>query len=291
MQYFDLNEKKVHGTTDFPFEYYYVDHTHPRYVMNYHWHIEFELIRVLSGSLEMTLDDESFPLHPGELVFVGDGVLHAGEPKDCIYECLVFDPMPFMKLIPVCSSYIKQITDHSIQVDSFISKEHADVHQIIGHMFRALSEAKPGFEMESFGCIAAFFGHLFTEHLYTERDPATWKRRRRIRQLRDVIDYMNANYASPINLGDLAASVSMSPKYFCRFFSQMTHRTPIDYLNRQRIEHACLELSTTDATVTEVALNCGFSDLSYFIKTFRRYKGVTPGQYNITHNDRISAAN
>ena len=53
----------------------------------------------------------------------------------------------------------------------------------------------------------------------------------------------------------------------------------MDYLNYQRIEHACYALSTGDAAVTDVAYACGFNDLSYFIKTFRKYKGVTPGQY------------
>ena len=71
----------------------------------------------------------------------------------------------------------------------------------------------------------------------------------------------------------------MTPKYFCRFFLEMTHRTPIDYLNYQRIEHACYQLVTTDASITDIAYSCGFNDLSYFIKTFKKYKGITPGKY------------
>ena len=74
--------------------------------------------------------------------------------------------------------------------------------------------------------------------------------------------------------------ISMSPKYFCRFFSEMTHQTPMDYLNRQRIEQACYELSTTGDSITDIAYRNGFNDLSYFIRTFKKYKGTTPGKYN-----------
>ena len=77
----------------------------------------------------------------------------------------------------------------------------------------------------------------------------------------------------------MSSSVNMSPKYFCRFFQEMTHRTPVDYLNYYRIERACYQLLTTDQSITEVAYNSGFNDLSYFIKTFKKYKGTTPKKY------------
>ena len=71
----------------------------------------------------------------------------------------------------------------------------------------------------------------------------------------------------------------MNPKYFCRFFRQITLRTPIDYLNYYRIECAREQLAATDASITEVALGCGFNDISYFTKTFKKYMGLTPRQY------------
>ena len=64
----------------------------------------------------------------------------------------------------------------------------------------------------------------------------------------------------------------------------MTHHTPIEYLNICRIEHACYQLITTGDSVTDIAFNCGFNDLSYFIKTFRRYKGTTPKRYLTSAN-------
>ena len=59
----------------------------------------------------------------------------------------------------------------------------------------------------------------------------------------------------------------------------MTRRSPIDYLNYYRIETACLRLSSTEESITDIAYGCGFNDLSYFIKIFKKYKGVSPRKY------------
>ena len=71
----------------------------------------------------------------------------------------------------------------------------------------------------------------------------------------------------------------MNEKYFCRYFRSMTERTPIDYLNYYRIECACEMLTTKNISVKEAAISCGFNDESYFIKTFHKYKGITPKQF------------
>ena len=72
----------------------------------------------------------------------------------------------------------------------------------------------------------------------------------------------------------------MNEKYLCRFFKDYTSRTPIDYINNLRIEAACHELTSGDMTITEAAIECGFNDISYFSKMFKKYKGITPREYS-----------
>lgn len=54
----DRNENRKRGTYEFPFEFHHIDSTHPRYVMSYHWHVEYELMRILKGTLTVTLDEK-----------------------------------------------------------------------------------------------------------------------------------------------------------------------------------------------------------------------------------------
>ena len=135
------------------------------------------------------------------------------------------------------------------------------------------------YELIVFGQFYHFFGLIFSNHYCLDNPTQNRKDYKRILQLKQVLEFIEKNYANPLTLQQLSASVSMSPKYFCRFFSEMTHQTPMDYLNRQRIEEACYQLAATDDSITEIAYRNGFNDLSYFIRTFKKYKGTTPGKY------------
>ena len=80
------------------------------------------------------------------------------------------------------------------------------------------------------------------------------------------------------HLNEMAEAAQMSPKYFCYFFKEMTSKTPVEYLNGYRIEKAAKKLLNTNDSVTDIAYSCGFNDLSYFIKTFKIQKGMSPAK-------------
>ena len=156
---------------------------------------------------------------------------------------------------------------------------HIEICNTINSLFDSLWKREPGYELTVIGQFYHFFGIIFSNHYYLESITRARRDYKRILQLKQVLDFIEHNYTGALTLKQLSASVSMSPKYFCRFFSEMTHQTPMDYLNRQRIERACYEISTTDDSITDIAYRNGFNDLSYFIRTFKKYKGTTPGKY------------
>ena len=57
------------------------------------------------------------------------------------------------------------------------------------------------------------------------------------------------------------------------------HTTPIEYLNYYRIEIACEQLIITNKNITDIAYDCGFNDVSYFTKVFKKYKDTVPSKY------------
>ena len=146
-------------------------------------------------------------------------------------------------------------------------------------MFDSISSKKPGYQLIVLGSLYQLIGTIFSENYYNPTPDKPPRDHRRIVQLKQALEFIESSYNKPISLQEMADSVQMSPKYFCRFFQEMTHRSPVDYLNYYRIERACYQLLTTNDTITEVAYNSGFNDLSYFIKTFKKYKGTTPKQY------------
>lgn len=91
----DHNEDRLRGTYEFPFEFHHIEPNHPRYVMSYHWHVEYEIIRILKGSLSVTLDEKSFTATAGDIIFIHSGILHSGIPEDCVYQCIVLTEILF----------------------------------------------------------------------------------------------------------------------------------------------------------------------------------------------------
>ena len=71
----------------------------------------------------------------------------------------------------------------------------------------------------------------------------------------------------------------MSEKYFCSFFKKLTGNTPLEFVNKTRIESACEMLKNENQSITEIALDCGFESLSYFIRRFKEQMGVSPNEY------------
>lgn len=273
------HESKQRGSLDFPLDYHYIDQGHPRYEMPYHWHEEFEILQVLSGELALTLDDVPYTLRAGDVAFIGAGSLHAGVPHACTYECVVFDMRLLLKSNDHCKLLIGDVLNGRMQIQPRFAQDDKVIRHTIPPMFDALREQCEGYALITLGCLFQFLGEVYKFGAYRRIEQPGATEAKKILQLKRVFELIEDSYASPLTLSQLAATVHMTPKYFCRFFKEATHRTPMDYLCYYRIEMACYEMAATDKNATEVAMDAGFSNLNYFIRMFRRYKGITPGQY------------
>ncbi|OPJ61200.1 AraC family transcriptional regulator [Clostridium oryzae] len=280
MRYSDYNEIKQRGTFNFPIEFHYVDKLHPRYMMSYHWHIEYEIIRILKGELVVELNQKQFVAKEGDVIFIRDGILHAGIPKDCVYECIVFNVNMLLKENYSGIKYIQDIIDHNILVNDYFPNVNSELHNTIHKLFEAMEAKREGYELITLGTLYQVLGLIYEAKLYTVSDLQPQKDSKKILQLKKVLKVIEASYSSQLALEDLSRVVGMSRKYFCNFFYEMTHRTPIDYVNYYRIECASIQLVSTSLSITEIAYNCGFNDLSYFIRAFKKYKGITPSRYS-----------
>lgn len=279
MKYFDYKENKQHGTFDFPIEFYHVTPSHPRYNMPYHWHTEYEIIRILEGEFLLITNEEKILAQKGDIVFIHDGIFHGGTPKDCIYECIVFDMKLLLKQNHACT---KQIQDIINQKKIILPKLPTDIDILkvcVNNLFESMKSKKIGHEFITQGSLYHLLGTILEHELYISKNKYNKKNQERVLQFKKVVSLIEDKYWSPLSLEDLSKEACMTPKYFCRFFYEMTHKTPIEYLNYYRIESACEQLITTDLPITEIGLNCGFNDASYFIKTFKKYKGTTPKKY------------
>ena len=120
---------------------------------------------------------------------------------------------------------------------------------------------------------------LYRNHSYIPAAEIPREDARGIYPLKPVFTYIEKHYSEKITLEDLSSSIHMNKNYFCRFFKEKAGKTPFAYLNEYRINQAAGELMKTDLPITEVALNAGFENMSYFIRQFKHYRGCTPSVF------------
>lgn len=104
---------------------------------------------------------------------------------------------------------------------------------------------------------------------------------------REIISYIGEHYTTDLSLTDIANKFHMSYKYFSRYFKNTFNTTLSDYIMKLRLERAELLLSQAELSVTEISLQTGFNNISFFIRSFKKAYGMTPLQYR-NHRDTFS---
>ena len=238
MKYFDYKEQKQHGTFDFPIAFYHVTPAHPRYNMPYHWHTECEIIRILEGEFSLIINDEKILATKGDVIFIHDGMFHGGTPNNCIYECIVFDIKILLKQNHACTKQIQDIINQKKIIGPLISTDIEGLKPCCDILFESMRSMKTGYEFLTQGSLYYLIGLVLRFNLYKNKNKTTKITQEKTLHFKNVLSLIESEYQSPLTLDDLSKAAGMTPKYFCRFFSEMTNKTPIEYLNYYRIESA-----------------------------------------------------
>ncbi len=273
------NELTQRGTLDFPVEFYHIERNNTRYEMTAHWHSEIEIIRVLDGELRCKFNNQSYVAKRGDILFVNSECVHSAMPEDCVYECVVFHMDFLYPNDDDCRFFIDNVLNHEYVLKEYYPCDNSIIYKTFNEIFDALKNKNEGYKFYVIGSFYRLFGLICEKRLYENAVGSSLVVGKNVPKLKNILTYIRRNYDKHIYLEEMAEVAGMSPKYFCAFFKEMTGRTPVEYLKIYRIEKASRKLLNTDEHVTDIAYSCGFNDLSYFIKTFKELKNITPAQY------------
>ena len=104
------------------------------------------------------------------------------------------------------------------------------------------------------------------------------------RQILQAAHFINEHFRQQITAADIATAAGFSPNYLSRKFREAAGIGVHEYLIFIRLRNAASELLSTDSSVTEIALRCGFSDSNYFKDAFKKKYGMPPRMYRKTHS-------
>ena len=118
------------------------------------------------------------------------------------------------------------------------------------------------------------FGETESERMIIiDNNPS--KKKEYMESVMSACNYINQHYQEPLSLEEIADVSGFSRFHFTRIFKQCMNMTFYEYLNQKRISKAEELLSTTSQSVTEIAMNSGFSSISAFNRTFKSVKGCS----------------
>lgn len=229
-----------------------------------HWHEETELLIIQSGEITLRCGDGIISAKAGECVAINGNELHEGISGKCSFLCLYLPPFLFEEQYYTFKHLIndKLVNDtvHTIY-EKYKDKKHTNILAVKG------------------------FAYLLISHLIDNHTDATYtegrykKHLQTAERMNDAIRYIEQNCFENVSTKHLSKISHLSEGYFCNMFKSVTGHTAKEYMLIKRIDKAVDLLSSTEMTVLEIAMQCGFSDANYFSRIFKKYKGRTPSSY------------
>lgn len=275
----DYSERVLHEMQGIPLSFFHLDKKHSCYHMPLHWHHSFELVRILSGKLTIHINDKKIHALSGDIILINQENIHGYFPLDCVYEVIDFDVDELLLRTSLCKNMLHIFTNSNINILPFNAVSHADLYGMAAGLFHFASMESEDHDLVVLGALFQFLGTIYMQHHYIENHKISVTEKK----FKPLLEFIENNYMQPITLKAMAQVSCMSTSHFATMFRNFFGETPMDYLNSYRIERACLLLTNTGLSVTEIAYLCGFSDSAYFVKVFKKYKNITPKKYRSAH--------
>ena len=244
----------------------------------YHCPPDFELFSVESGGCRFLIENNMYDLHTGDFLLIPPRSLHYTRSlfgpckRDTVFcrEDHIRDEV--RQLLPHQTDFLSEMRIFQVP--------EAHREQITSVLQRMINEEKIGDDyaaviqksmlQELFllcGRVCSFFQDTPANIHTTDR------------QIIKAARFISDHYMEPVTTTDIAAAAGFSPNYLSRKFRDAAGIGVHQYLTFIRMQHAALELVSTDDTITEIAFRCGFSDSNYFKDAFKKQYGLTPSAY------------
>ena len=297
----DANKKETtrHGGYEFPLALY-----HTRICKNilgfidWHWHEELQLSVVLQGRVEFQVNEDVLILNAGEGLFVNKGQLHRSanyQHSDSTYICVDFQAnlVAGFEGSVIGRKYVQPYLENAalpyLVLNNTEPWQNAILEQIkiLGRLFE---NKAPYYEWEMTIILQQIWLELVKNSFASRALPAEAVTKPTCKQ---IIGFIRQHYMEKVNLADLAQLVSMSESACCREFKRAMKCTIFEYLMNYRLSESARLLLTTEASITEIAYQCGFSSASYFIDQFKKKTDTTPLAYRkdkVEHKEGILSA-
>ena len=255
---------------------------------NPHIHEFIEILYCTQGEYRITVNGKQYRLCKGDMIIINSNEIHEAVATlaPASYTVIKFSP-ELLSSTPKSVfeyKYMLPFTMENANLNKLFTRNKIgdnSVEEITHNILEEYTRKQYGFELAVRGEICRLFLWILRRwsddgmslDFSHDLNEAT------MLQLKEVFEYIERNSHEDITLEKSATLCGFSPSHFSRVFKRATGKNFTDYLNAQRISAAQKLLITSEMNITEIAMECGFSSTSYFIKKFRDKTGVSPKKY------------
>lgn len=280
-----------HDIMSAPFEAFLFDTTQEVFPVRLHWHYFAEIIYMMEGTALVECNHTEYYVSEGDLfIFHARDVhaIYATSHHPLKYLVLKFDA----NRLTINSVYTPKLSDilqyarKSGQAASLLTAESLSKLHIKERFETCIYELNAknyGYDIRVHGELSSLLieiiriwqnNGLHIRELYTIFSETE-------ASIQNITEYIDKHSNEPIKVEELADMCHMSYSHFAKCFKELYGRSCKDYIELVRIEKGEELLLFTDSSLIEISQETGFSDCSHFIKTFRKWKKVTPGRYRL----------
>ena len=251
-----------------------------------HYHSEMELFYLESGCIELYVEESRYIIKAGEGAFIPPNLLHYArrrcpDNQPCSFYAIVFDYKMILDMSPsYCNQYIHPVIHNVLNCILHISLDKDWCHDILNYLvpiFTMTGNNVESYELELRGRLLIIWQIMYNNHLsgintnnqYGHMYP----------QLSSCIKYIDEHFTENLDLSLLASLSGMSEGYYCKVFKEFTGFSPFTYINRRRIMESCNYLRDTNDSIAQIAVKCGYNNVSYYNRTFLKIMHETPSSY------------
>ena len=259
-----------------------------------HLHEYIEILYCTRGEYTACLNGNNYDFSEGDMVIINSREVHSffGKEKDGAYICIRFLP----EVLYTSSSaafdmkYVMPFVLNNSKHQRVFKKEeiqNTDIPSLIKGIVDEYNNKQHGFTLAMRANLTLIVLWIIRYWHETKLYISDWTTGdyEMIKRIGEVCEYVNINYGDDIKVSEMAEMANLSYSYFSRVFKQYMKKSFSEYLSYVRILNAEKILASTDKAITDVAMECGFSATSYFIKQFKQQKGISPKQYRRKLND------
>lgn len=239
-----------------------------------HWHKSLELLMVLEGSIEITIDGVTSILHSEDIILINSNSIHEIRSESAVMIAVQFD-------LARMNQFDNSLENLTFDCNSTTCQSPANFQGIqfaVATMIRENAHHASGAEYRNYALTYYLVSELLC-HFQIQATNTIKNQQKCMVRLTRIINYIQEHYADNFSLSDLAEIEQLSVPYLSKFFNKYMGVKFSHYYTGVKLTHAASDLVSTDDSIETIAIRNGFSESHSFVRCFKKQYEMLPSSY------------